>query len=60
MKHENGEKVRNHQDTKNDSQEQRDKVNRGQDIEPQAENWNPRDLEGAKEQTEKAEKSSKS
>lgn len=44
MKQPNSEEVRNHQDTENDSQEQRDKVKKHQDVEPQAENWNPRDL----------------
>ena len=37
-----GDEVRNKQDTKNDSKEQRDKAKKGQDIEPQAEEWNPR------------------
>lgn len=44
MKQPSSEEVRNHQNTKNDSQEQRDKVKKRQDVEPQAENWNPRDL----------------
>lgn len=37
-----GEEVRNHQNTETDSNEQRDKVKKGQDVEPQAEEWNPR------------------
>ncbi|MBU5346706.1 hypothetical protein ABES58_08170 [Paenibacillus lautus] len=44
MKQPNSEEVRNQQNTENDSQEQRDKVKKHQDVEPQAENWNPRDL----------------
>lgn len=44
MKQPNSEEVRNQQDTENDSQEQRDKVKKHQDVEPQAENWNLRDL----------------
>lgn len=39
-----GEEVRNHQNSENNSEEQQDKVNKHQDVEPQAENWNPRDL----------------
>lgn len=41
MKQPNSEEVRNHQDTENDSQEQRDKVKKHQDVEPQAENGIP-------------------
>ncbi|WP_170308086.1 hypothetical protein [Paenibacillus dakarensis] len=37
-----GDEVRNHQSTETDSKEQRDKVKKDQDVEPQAEEWNPR------------------
>lgn len=42
MTHSSGDEVRNHQNTETDSKEQRDKVKKGQDVEPQAEEWNPR------------------
>lgn len=42
MSHPSGDEVRNKQNTENDSKEQRDKVSKGQDVEPQAEEWNPR------------------
>ena len=42
MTQSSGEDVRNHQNTETDSKEQRDKVKKGQDVEPQAEEWNPR------------------
>jgi|GEM_PF-1454255 len=48
MKSSSGDEVRNHQYTENDSKEQRDKVKKHQDIEPQAENWNPRDTTDSK------------
>ncbi|MEK3734712.1 MULTISPECIES: hypothetical protein [Paenibacillus] len=48
MKQPSSDEARNRQYTDNDSQEQRDKVNKHQDVEPQAENWNPRDLEPQK------------
>ncbi|MBO2944205.1 hypothetical protein JJQ72_09520 [Paenibacillus sp. F411] len=45
MNQPSGEEVRNEQSTETDSQEQRNKVKNGSDIEPQAENWNPRSEE---------------
>lgn len=45
MKQSSSDEVRNHQFNENDSQEQEDKVSKHQDVEPQAENWNPRDTE---------------
>lgn len=48
-----GDEVRNRQYTENDSKEQRDKVKKHQDIEPQAENWNPRDTSESKGQDQK-------
>ncbi|MBD7970160.1 hypothetical protein [Paenibacillus gallinarum] len=44
MQQQTGDKVRNQEDNKNNSLEQQEKVKKHEDIEPQAENWNPRDL----------------
>lgn len=44
MKQPTGNEVRNQQDSKHNSPEQQEKVKKHEDIEPQAENWNPRDL----------------
>lgn len=44
MQQPTGNEARNQQDTKNNSPEQQQKIEKHQDIEPQAENWNPRDL----------------
>ncbi|GIP45589.1 hypothetical protein J45TS6_40480 [Paenibacillus sp. J45TS6] len=44
MQQQTGDKVRNQEDNKNNSPEQQEKVKKHEDIEPQAENWNPRDL----------------
>lgn len=54
MKQPSGEEVRNHQNSENNSEEQQDKVKKHQDVEPQAENWNPRNLPDPNNQQSKS------
>ncbi|MCM3785430.1 hypothetical protein M3231_20880 [Neobacillus mesonae] len=49
MKQQTGEEVRNQLDKEKDSQEQVDKMKKHEDVEPQAENWNPRAEENQKQ-----------
>lgn len=40
MEKRTGEEVRNEEHRENDSEEQEEKIAKGQDVEPQAEEWN--------------------
>lgn len=49
MNQPSSEEVRNQADKEKDSKEQVDKMKKHEDVEPQAENWNPRSEDNLKQ-----------